>query len=239
MKTRYPTPPTFTVICVGNASSNFPSKKAIMSPNTTITPLAKLKILFALLALAGPVLLAEPPTPPTPRYHLVPEPAYMRPPVQLPIAGTTRTLFTPTLIDGDTVTYVLPAEYNANPTGIDDLARQNASEDLATLAPRFIRDDNDIIQFAVVDSDQPFVASTVLAPDFIERFETTLGPDLLVAIPNRYRIYVFPALASRFADIADAVLSDYTLTPYPVSKEVFRIRPDHTLEAIGTYDERR
>ncbi len=225
-----------------------------MSPNTSTTRPKKHKILFALFALfvgAVPPAPAQPaspsdpqstaadPAPPTiPRYHLIPEPAYMRPPVQIPIAGTTRTLVTPTLIDGDTVTYVQPAEYEANTSGITDLARENANEDLATLTPRFIRDENDIIQFAVMDSDQPIVASTVLAPDFIEKFETNLGPDLLVAIPNRFRIYVFPALASRFADIADAVLSDYRITPYPVSKEVFRVRPNHTLEAIGSYDER-
>ncbi len=208
-----------------------------MSPNTITTRPAKHKILFALLALIILPAAADE-TPSGPRYHLIPEAAFMRPPVQIPIPGTEKTLVTPVFIDGDRVTYVPTAEYEDNPSGIDDLARQNASEDLATLEPRFVRDNNDIIQFAVMDSDQPFVASTVLAPDFIEKFQTTLGPDLLVAIPNRYRIYVFPALASRFADIADAVLADYDFTAYPISKEVFRVRPDHTLQAIGTYDER-
>ncbi len=176
--------------------------------------------------------------PPTPRYHFLVEPAFMRPPVQIPIPGTGQTLVTPALLDGDDVTYVQPTDYEANREGIDALARQNASEDLATLEPRYVRDDRGTIQFAVVDSDQPFVASTVFADDFIETFETTLGPDLLVAIPNRFRIYVFPALASRFADIADSVLADHGMTAYPVSKEVFRVLPNHTLEAIGTYDDR-
>jgi hypothetical protein len=115
------------------------------------------------------------------------------------------------------------------------IARQNASEELAKLEPRYIRDRKGIVQMAVIDSDRPVVAATVLAPDFIKKFEDILGPDLLVAIPNRYRVYVYPALASNFERTADAVLADYEMTPYPVSKEVFRVTP-RGLETVGTFE---
>lgn len=170
----------------------------------------------------------------------MPEPAFMQPDFEFPIPGTKEVIVTPVLISGDEVTYLKRETLEAQGIDLDSikaLARQSASADLAALEPKFVRDDAGILQFAVIDSDLPIVATTVLAPDFIDTFRDTLGPDLLVAIPNRYRIYIFPALASRFAAAADSVLTDYALTPYPISKEVFRVTPEG-IQAIGTFEEK-
>lgn len=170
----------------------------------------------------------------------MPEPAFMRPDFEFPIPGTKQVIVTPVLISGDDVTYLKRETLEAQGIDLDSikaLARESASAELATLEPKFVRDDAGILQFAVIDSDLPIVAPTVLAPDFIDTFRDTLGPDLLVAIPNRYRVYIFPALASRFAAAADSVLTDYALTPYPISKEVFRVTPDG-IQAIGTFEEK-
>ncbi len=185
-------------------------------------------------------LHSEESEPATAAWHLMPEPAFMQPDFEFPVPGTKQIIVTPVLISGDDVTYLKREtleEQGIDLASINALARQAASADLARLDPKFVRDENGILQFAVIDSDLPIVAPTVLAPDFIDTFRETLGPDLLVAIPNRYRIYVFPALASRFAAAADSVLTDYGLTPYPISKEVFRVTPDG-LEAIGTFEEK-
>ncbi len=163
----------------------------------------------------------------------------MQPEVEIAIPGSDRTVITPALISGDTVTYLKREtleDQQLDLDSIESLARRAASADLATLEPAFVRDDEGILQFAVIDSDLPIVAPSVFAPDFVDKFRDTLGPDLLLAIPNRYRVYVFPALASRFAEAADSILADYALTPYPVSKEVFRLR-DGNLEAIGTFED--
>lgn len=162
----------------------------------------------------------------------------MRPAFATPIPGSKKTVVAPAIVRGDLVTYLdqeTMDRLGVKMESIHRIALTNASEELARLEPRYVRDRKGIVQMAIMDSERPIVAATVLSPDFIKKFESILGPDLLVAIPNRYRIYVYPALASNFGRTADAVLADYEMTPYPVSKEVFRVTP-RGLETVGTFE---
>jgi len=173
------------------------------------------------------------------RWHLMVEPAFMQPGFPTAIAGSQKTLIAPAIVRGDIVTFLDAERKEALGVKLDSVQRVaalNASEELAKLTPKMIRDPHGVIQAAVIDSDRPVVAATTLAPDFIEKFEAVFGPDLLVAIPNRYRVYVYPALASKFEATASAVINDYRLTPYPVSQEVFRVLPGGGLEAVGTFE---
>ncbi len=77
-------------------------------------------------------------------------------------------------------------------------------------------------------------ASAVLAPKFAEMFEDTLGTDILVAIPNRNRIYVFPKLSDGWKGMADMVIADYESSPNPVSREVYAVKSGKLI-AIGSY----
>lgn len=117
---------------------------------------------------------------------------------------------------------------------VDRIARANASAELAAIEPEYVRDARGVILFARLDGPRPTVAGTVLAPDFGEKFRDTLGPDLLVAIPNRYRIYVYPALAETFNDTAELVLRDYETSGDRVSRELFRVTPEG-LRAVGEF----
>ncbi len=162
----------------------------------------------------------------------------MRPDFPIPIAGTKETVLTPALSSGADIEILGKAESDRlrlDRNSIRRIARASASATLATLEPRYVRDKKGIAVFAVLASESPLTASAVLAPDFIDKFSGTLGPDLLVAIPNRYRVYVYPALASRFQETAALVLHDYEISGYPVSKEVFRVTPDG-LQAVGKFE---
>lgn len=161
----------------------------------------------------------------------------MRPDFPIPIAGTKRTVLTPALVRGEEATLLQKSEaerLKLDLASIRRVARASASAVLATLTPRYVRDQKGVALFAVLASDSPATASAVLAPDFGEKFAETLGPDLLVAIPTRYRVYVYPALASRFQETAGLVLRDYEVSGYPVSKEVFRVTPQG-LQAVGMF----
>lgn len=167
------------------------------------------------------------------------EPAFMRPGFSRSIPGSQKTLVAPAIVRGDTVTFLTEEDkkqLGLKLESIERVARQNASSELAKLTPKMLKDTQGVVQAIIIDSDRPVVAATTLAPDFIEKFESILGPDLLVAIPNRYRVYIYPALASKFEATADAVINDFRLTPYPVSQEIFRITPSG-LEAIGTFEQ--
>lgn len=162
----------------------------------------------------------------------------MQPDYALSIPGTKETILTPALVKGEEVTFLKKAEIARLKLDLDSIRRvtaASASAELAKLKPTYARDKKGVILYALLASDSPATASAVLAPDFAAKFADTLGPDILVAIPTRYRIYVYPALASRFQDTADLVLSDYEVSGYPVSKEVFRVTPEG-LRAVGTFE---
>lgn len=163
----------------------------------------------------------------------------MRPDFPIPIAGTKATVLTPAIVSGEDAAVLKKADFerlNLDMDSIRRIARGSASAVLATLKPEYVRDKKGVALFAVLASDSPATASAVLAPDFADKFAGTLGPDLLVAIPNRYRIYVYPALASHFQETAQLVINDYEISGYPVSKEVFRVTPQG-LRAVGTFDD--
>jgi hypothetical protein len=209
-----------------------------MRPHTTNRPRQKNKsrrLAIALLFVIAHAAHAQEAT-----WQLVFQPAFMRPDFVIPIAGTKETILTPALVRGVDATLLKKSEAARLKLDFDSIRRialASASAELATLKPEYVRDKKGVALFAVLASDSPATASAVLAPDFAEKFADTLGPDILVAIPNRYRVYVYPALASRFQETADLVLRDYEMSGYPVSKEVFRVTPKG-LQAVGTFDAR-
>jgi hypothetical protein len=76
----------------------------------------------------------------------------------------------------------------------------------------------------------------ILSPEFPKKFKDIFGDTLLVAVPNRYTVLVFPALASNYKDFASLVLQAYHDSAYPVSTEVFQVTADG-IKAIGEYEE--
>jgi hypothetical protein len=171
------------------------------------------------------------------RWHLLIEPTFMHYEASWPIDGAERTVLVPARYVNDEV---LPLKSDdiltlgATRDAILASAPKAASEVLATLTPRFIRDENKVIQCAVLESANPLTASAVLAPEFGTLFRETLGPDILIAIPNRFRIFVFPRGTPAFQHFSEIVIAEYDSSSYPVSKELFTLRKGK-LTAVGSY----
>lgn len=163
----------------------------------------------------------------------------MSPPVPNPIPGSERTLYTAgTLRDGMLETFSV-AEFRALKTEWRDFmtqAQANAAVDLATLQPRYVRNRRNVIEYAVLESTRPIVASAVLAPGLRELFTETLGDSILLVVPNRSTAFVFPALAGNHRDYWPMVFEAYRATPYPVSVEVFEVSAKG-LRAVGVFQE--
>ena len=113
--------------------------------------------------------------------------------------------------------------------------RERASLLMATIDPEMIRDNRGVIQMAVITGEDPMTASCILSPGFLSRFSAIFGPELIVAVPTRNRIYVFPKLANRIPGIARTIRDDYLASPCPVSCELFEISKKG-LRTIGTTD---
>jgi hypothetical protein len=118
--------------------------------------------------------------------------------------------------------------------GFESAARGKAGGDLAGVSVRFERDKRRVIQFAELSSEQPLVASAVLAPGLGARFSDTLGEVLLLAVPSRYRAFVFPQHGRDPSQYAGMVWAAYRESAYPVSIELFEWR-NGRIKAVGAY----
>ena len=114
-------------------------------------------------------------------------------------------------------------------------ARERSGLLLATLDPLLVRDSRGIVQMAVIHTEDPMTASCVLSPAFLTRFSAIFGPELIIAIPARNKIYVFPKLANRIPDTSQTIRDDYLISPMPVSTELFEVSKKG-IRAIGDLD---
>lgn len=181
---------------------------------------------------------AEKPLPAPSDWWLLLEPKFMKPPVSVAIPGSVRTVLAAGVRDGRSLEPIDAERFgklDVNWKSFAARAIENAAEFLGTLQPEFTRDSEHVIEYATLRSERPLVASTVLAPGFRAMFEKTLGPKFLVAIPNRYLVYAFPKIASRFQEYGPMVIDAYDATPYPVSLEVFEVDREG-FRGIGVYE---
>jgi hypothetical protein len=167
------------------------------------------------------------------------EPKFIRHEVALPISGSKRAELTPVLWKNGEIVFPKKSEFdalNVDMKTILQLARQRASDELKKLTPEFTRNRKKVIEFATLSSDSPLTASVVLSPDFLKMFAETLGPKVIVAIPNRFNVFVFPALASNYRDYAPMIADAYRASSYPVSMEAYEVSAEG-LKTIGLYEE--
>lgn len=163
----------------------------------------------------------------------------MRPAVSEPIPHAERTVFAAGFLNEGKVEYFsksLFGELNINWDVFGRRARDNAQLALGMLKPVYVRGRKNVIEYALLKSENLDVAATVLAPGFLAIFKDTLGSEVILAIPNRNTVYVFPKLASTYLDYAPLVAEGYHESLHPVSLEVFEL--DATgLKAVGIFEE--
>jgi hypothetical protein len=114
-------------------------------------------------------------------------------------------------------------------------ARENADADLAELTPRYVRNRNRVIEYAVLHSERPVVASAVSSSKLLALFESTLGESLLVVVPSRFTAFVFPRLASNYQLYAGLVFDAFESTAFRGSLEVFEVGVGGW-KAVGIYE---
>lgn len=158
--------------------------------------------------------------------------------VRRPVAGSERTILALVRVrDGE----ILPAETTRPQTmemakkEIDAEAARTADDVLASIKEIFVRDKKGVIQYAVLQSENPLTASTVLAPGFADRFAKTVGPDLIVAMPNRFQVLVFSRQDQAFRMMAETIISGYLSSNYPVSREIFALERGR-LRSLGVLE---
>ena len=170
-----------------------------------------------LLLLAGSAAQAD-------QWILAVEPSFMDYKMRRPIEDSQRTtLAIARVVDGEIEPLTREQKKSVHMT-FDQIraeALKTASSTLARMKPEFMRDKNGVIRHAAIESRDPLTASCVLAPEFGETFRSTLGPDLLVAIPTRNQILVFSKQDDTHLRLAETIIGNYLSSNQPVSREIF------------------
>ena len=112
-------------------------------------------------------------------------------------------------------------------------APKAASEVLAGLKPRFIRDQNNVIQCAVLESNSPLTASAVLAPEFSTFFSELLGPIFSLPFPIAFESLCFQESRPRFS-VSRRSLSRNMIPLLSGQQGAFLVRKGKLI-AIGSY----
>ena len=89
---------------------------------------------------------------------------------------------------------------------------------------------------SVLHSEKVPVCVTVLAPEFWKQFEEIFGPKLLVVMPNRDTVIVFPALDENRDARARLVFAAWRSGAPKVSLEVFELS-EQGMRAAGVFEE--
>jgi hypothetical protein len=193
------------------------------------------KLKYALVFLLVPQI--SPAAPAEPEWHLLIEPTFMRHESAWPIVGSETAVLVPARYENGEV---LPLKRNevlelsVSRKDILESAPKAAAKVLETLKPEYVRDENQVIQYASIRSESPLTASAVLAPGFTKLFEETLGPEVLICIPNRFTVLVFPRESASTLNLSDLIFAEYSSSPYPVSREIFALQRGKLI-AIGRY----
>lgn len=171
------------------------------------------------------------------RWVLLIEPSFTENKMRRPIEGSERTvLVMARVMDGETVplTRTQKAGIPVTFAMIEADARQGASAVFARQKPVYVRDRHGVIDYALIESDDPLTATCVLAPEFGEKFSKTLGPDILVAVPNRNQVFVFSKQDDAYQRMGEAVVQAYLSSNHPVSREIFAWEKGR-LRSLGLY----
>lgn len=163
-------------------------------------------------------------------------PSFERPSVSRYLPLSKRTLLAPAFVTkSGEITFVGQKEFQT-PEQWDRFvkaARERQALALATIDPQMIRDNHGVIQMAVIVSDNPMTASCIVQPGFLQHFKDIFGPELLIAIPTRNKICIFPKLANHLPLMRDAIRDDYLISPMQASTEIFELSQSG-LRAVGS-----
>lgn len=173
-------------------------------------------------------------------FLILPEPHFLRPPVSFPIAGSNQVVQTIGRFTKGDCELLTKEQFAQLEKEMPDWKKQailQANEFVKKTPIRWIRDDHEVILAAVLESDSMETCAALFSPELLRRYEDVFGPEFYVAVPSRFRIYLFPKLASRIQEFAPMVLPDYRASAHPVSQEVFEIGRKG-VKVVGILDDR-
>lgn len=154
------------------------------------------------------------------------------PKVYAPVQGAKTTVLAPATVEKYGIRLFSKESWSDKGLGWNDLysaAVKRADGIVAALEPDFRRDSRGVIDYALVEDENPWLTSALLSARFLPRFEKEFGERLHVVVIDRNRLFVFPADGGELASYAPALADlyhDETVIRHPVSLEIFLVDKD-------------
>jgi hypothetical protein len=172
-------------------------------------------------------------------WFFLPEPRFMAHEVSFPVSGAKNTVLAPARMGEAGVEFATVAAWHAGGLNEDTVRRVTArfaSDWLRHVKVELVRNRKNVVEYAVLRSDKFPVSATVFAPEFRKQFEDVFGPKVMLVIPNRQTVFVFPGVAVDFSEYAPMILESWRSPSAKVSLEVFELG-ERGLRATGRIEE--
>jgi hypothetical protein len=115
-------------------------------------------------------------------------------------------------------------------------ARQAAERLLTVYRPELIKDDAGRVRYGVYRGEKPIFACLMMAPSLGKVFQNVFGKEVIVAMPDRNALYVFPPNTAVVDDFAGDLEFRYESALSAASDEVFIIKADNgEISALGSF----
>lgn len=118
-------------------------------------------------------------------------------------------------------------------------ARQAAERLLTVYRPELIKDDAGRVRYGVYRGEKPIFACLMMAPSLGKVFQNVFGKEVIVAMPDRNALYVFPPNPAVVDDFAGDLEFRYESALSAASDEVFIIKAENgEISALGSFSDR-
>lgn len=116
-----------------------------------------------------------------------------------------------------------------------DEAEKTADAVAEAMQPQLMRDSRDVVEYALIASDDVFLSSALTSKRFLRHFKDVLGSELRVIVVDRHILYVFPAVGGKLETYAPAIADIYRTTQFPGSLEIFQVT-EKGYKVLGSID---
>ncbi|MES2507345.1 MAG: hypothetical protein V4599_11615 [Verrucomicrobiota bacterium] len=173
---------------------------------------------------------------------LLPEPVVMRSALSIVPEGAELTVLTPAkeLTDVPGIMAYSAEDFKKLGLSVEtfaERAKKVADKRLAALKPEIIKDAAGKAQYAVYRSEQPLIASLLIAPSLPAIFEKLFGAEIWVALPDRHSLFVFPAKPESLEEFAPDLADRFRTDPRAASPEIFAIKKGGVPKVVGSFVE--
>ena len=168
------------------------------------------------------------------------EPVVLRTRTSQALKGCKNTVLSPARETADGLKILSEEEWAALKMPWEDFlakAKQAAVRHLATLKPEIVKDSRGIVEFIKLQSSSPLTSSILLCPELAKSFVPTLGTPIVVVVPDRFTVYLFPRTSGAFLKHGKELAALFAEATYPGSDEAFEIT-ETSIKSIGNFTTR-